>query len=94
MKKKYYATFVIAIVAVFAGYNIYQSQNTMDTMSDLALANVEALAGNGELPEVDVSCGKSGGKCWQFDGYCYKGEYTYNKCTFNGSQYSSCSSNC
>lgn len=34
---------IVAVVAVFAGYNIIQSENT-NTLSDLALANVEALA--------------------------------------------------
>ncbi len=46
MSKKFFATLIVAVVATFAGYNIYQSQRTV-TMSDLALANVEALA-NGE----------------------------------------------
>lgn len=44
MSKKFFATLIVAVVATFAGYNIYQSQRTV-TMSDLALANVEALAG-------------------------------------------------
>ncbi len=43
MSKKFFATLIVAVVATFAGYNIYQSQRTV-TMSDLALANVEALA--------------------------------------------------
>ncbi|MEG0890130.1 MULTISPECIES: NVEALA domain-containing protein [Bacteroides] len=47
MSKKFFATLIVAVVATFAGYNIYQSQRTV-TMSDLALANVEALA-NGEI---------------------------------------------
>ncbi|MEG1007937.1 MAG: NVEALA domain-containing protein [Bacteroides sp.] len=43
MRKKFFAVLIVAVVATFAGYNIYQSQRTV-TMSDLALANVEALA--------------------------------------------------
>lgn len=43
MRKKLFATMIVAVVAVAASYNIYQSQNT-NTLSDLALANVEALA--------------------------------------------------
>ncbi|MBR2360659.1 MAG: NVEALA domain-containing protein [Bacteroidaceae bacterium] len=47
MRKKILgATFAIAIMAV-AGYNTYVSQ-TKKSMSDLALANVEALAADGE----------------------------------------------
>jgi hypothetical protein len=43
MGKKLFAILMVAVVATFAGYNIYQSQR-METMSDLMLANVEALA--------------------------------------------------
>lgn len=43
MKKKILgATFVVAMMAV-AGYNVYMSQTKFE-MSELALANVEALA--------------------------------------------------
>ena len=45
-KKIFSATFVVAMMAV-AGYNVYMSQTKYE-MSDLALANVEALANNGE----------------------------------------------
>lgn len=43
MGKKFFAAMIVAVVAMFAGYNIYVSQQT-STLSDLALANVEALA--------------------------------------------------
>lgn len=46
MKKIIKVAFMAAIVAV-TGYNMSQSQSVMNSMSDLALANVEALA-NGE----------------------------------------------
>ena len=51
MGKEFFAALIVAVAATFAGYNIYQSQEK-ETMSDLMLANVEALA-NGE----------SGAKC-------------------------------
>lgn len=45
MKKKILsATFMVAMMAV-AGYNVYMNQ-TKNGMSELALANVEALAGD------------------------------------------------
>ena len=47
MSKKIFAILIVAVVAVFAGYNVYQSQKG-EMMSDLMLANVEALAG-GEI---------------------------------------------
>ena len=43
MGKKFFATLIVAVVVTFASYNIYQSQNVV-ALSDLALANVEALA--------------------------------------------------
>lgn len=44
MRKKMFATLIVAVIAMFLSYNIYQSQNTV-ALSDLALDNVEALAG-------------------------------------------------
>ena len=46
MKKVIKLAFVAAFVAV-AGYGVYANQ-TLDAMSDLALANVEALASDTE----------------------------------------------
>ena len=48
MKKKYYAALLAVVVIAFTGYNVYQSQKADAFLSDLAMANVEALA-NGEL---------------------------------------------
>ena len=48
MNKKYFSTLIVAVVAMFAGYNMYQSQRTV-TMSDLILANIEALAEDYEI---------------------------------------------
>ena len=48
MKKKYYAALLAVVVIAFTGYNVYQSQKADASLSDLAMANVEALA-NGEL---------------------------------------------
>lgn len=43
MKKNILKATFVAAFALFAGYNVYTSQKS-DVMSDLALANVEALA--------------------------------------------------
>lgn len=43
MSKKIFAALIVAVVATFAGYNIYQSQRVEMSMSDLAMANVEVL---------------------------------------------------
>ena len=60
MGKKKIATMIVAVIAVAASYNVYKSQKT-NTLSDLALANVEALA-NGEGSGVSCYCGKVYGK--------------------------------
>lgn len=51
MKKNFFAALLVTVVVACAGYNIYKSQKTV-TLSDLALANVEALAGCGESSSV------------------------------------------
>lgn len=43
MKKKIFGAALIAAMAVAAGWNFNKSQNEME-LSDLALANIEALA--------------------------------------------------
>ena len=78
MKKKIFGVALIATMAVTAGWNFNQSKNEA-VLSDLTLANVEALA-QGELPDamhyrVEVSIGPRGSPqrdC--FDGgksFCY-----------------------
>ncbi len=52
---------VVAFVAV-AGYGVYSSQKSNTTMSELALANVEALADN-ENPMCPNGCVSSGSGC-------------------------------
>ncbi len=47
MKKYIIRTAFVAAFALMAGYSVYTSQHEK-TMSDLALANVEALAGGEE----------------------------------------------
>ena len=54
MKKKYYAALLAVVVIAFTGYNVYQSQKADASLSDLAMANVEALA-NGEQ-ENGIKC--------------------------------------
>lgn len=60
MKNRIYIALIVVLVVAFAGYNVYDSQKTV-TMSELALANVEALA-RGETTKIpchqkkDSSC--------------------------------------
>ena len=53
MKKNILKATLVAAFALIAGFNVYNSQKS-DVMSDLALANVEALA-SGEI-DVNTSC--------------------------------------
>lgn len=50
MKKFSFKVAMVAVVAAVAGIGVYTSQKA-DAMSDIALANVEALAQSGETPD-------------------------------------------
>ena len=65
MKKFMKIAFVAAFAAI-AGYGVYANQK-VDTMSDLMLANVEALA----RYEVNPDC-PNGCTCGNTGCYCYK----------------------
>jgi hypothetical protein len=58
--KKFLKFAFVAIFVATAGYGVYASQRA-EAMSDLALANVEALAD----PETSSDCvKKDGSQCW------------------------------
>ena len=66
--KKYLSRIVCAVaVAAIAAYGVYTHQKETQ-VSNLTLANVEALA-RYELPEVTITCDDSGsgGRCWSGD---------------------------
>ena len=46
MKKNIIKSTMIAAVAIFAGYNVYQANVKTEELSDIMMANVEALAQN------------------------------------------------
>ena len=61
MKNKIRAVMMAAAIALVAGANMFNSQRTVD-MSDVALANVEALAqGEAEFPYYCVGVER---ECW------------------------------
>ena len=62
MKKKIRAVMMVAAVALIAGVNVYHSQRTTE-MSDMALANVEALANN-ENDLCPNGCYDNGDGCY------------------------------
>ena len=65
MKKKTMKIAMVAVVAAVAGYVTYQNQAKEIGMSELALANVEALAQDYETPDgrklYEHHCGDSPG---------------------------------
>ena len=62
MKKNLLKGLAVAALAMIAGYNMYQAHSETEGMSELMLANVEALA-SGESVAGEP---------------CYKGEYDTN----------------
>ena len=75
MKRNIIRVALLAVFAFVAGYSVYTSQKET-AMSDLAMANVEALAGGGEVIVGPWYCAGSG--------YCYDVE-TYMG--FDGTKY-------
>ena len=53
MRKRIFNVGVLVAFALVAGYNVYSSQKS-DDMSDMALANVEALAGGEGIDRLIV----------------------------------------
>ena len=51
MKRKMFLGIAAVAVAVVSGYNVYQARTSTKGLSDLALANVEALAKMEGFPE-------------------------------------------
>lgn len=85
----------VAAIALVSGINVFNVQKT-EVLSDIALANVEALAFNedvdgGTLPGVTITCGASSGACWIQNGLCMKGEYMEYHCSRTDTPVFSCS---
>lgn len=64
MKKHFVKIAFVAVLAAIAGYGVYTSQKSV-TLSDLALANVEALARYEINPDCPNGCTKEDGS------YCH-----------------------
>ena len=95
MKKKFIrATFVTAI-AMVCGINVFNAQKS-ETLSDVALANVEALANDeNQHPEFVITCDYNPGICWaKWGNMCFVGEYTDFECVRTGDPLDKCSSLC
>ena len=62
MNKKYVKATLVAVVALISGINVFNAQKS-DSMSDIALANVEALADDEINPWCPNGCVANGNGC-------------------------------
>lgn len=93
MKKKFLFAVLIMLTAGSTFYASYVNDKQTEAVSEIVLANVEALS-RAELPEITIECGKNGGICWIRSGFCLRGEYTLYDCEFLGYTTISCTSDC
>lgn len=67
MKKVLLSSFFAVALIATVGFGINKSIQSDANLSDLALANVEALANN-ELPDLIITCSGNGrGRCYKPD---------------------------
>jgi hypothetical protein len=80
MKKILFTTFAVAVIAVAAGLNVMQSRSEI-ALSDVALANVEALAYEISYPGGGpIYCCASSGYCTSFDNVYFNGTFRVTPC--------------
>lgn len=91
--KTFIAAAAFAAVTLSSGINAFNNASEVK-LSDLALANIEALANDGEDGEESgITCGRKGGKCWneyqdgtmiicngQYYSACERTPHSYNFC--------------
>ena len=86
MSKTISKTLAVVAFAMIAGYNVYQAHSETEGMSELMLANVEALAaGEGVGITCSQSCRDGIGLCWTEDSsdpmYCERSANPSNRCS-------------
>ena len=93
MKKNILKVSLVAAFALFAGYNVYSSQKS-DVISDLALANVEALAQHWESESWKEGYESSSYQIYlpPIPGLTNGGYTTIPCCRYTNNKYSACSS--
>lgn len=65
MNKKFIKVAFVAAIALVSGVNVFNAQK-VDVLSDIALANVEALAdAESDLQDFIINC------TWQESSYCH-----------------------
>ncbi|MBQ3190745.1 MAG: NVEALA domain-containing protein [Bacteroides sp] len=63
MNKKYVKATLVAVVALIGGINVFNAQKT-ESLSDIALSNVEALADDEINPLCPTGCFDNGAGCY------------------------------
>ena len=71
MKKRIFKVLAVAAFTMVAGYNVYQSNNETEGMSELMLANVEAIA-YGENIQLQCDGGSIVVKCQRTCFQCFR----------------------
>lgn len=74
MKKKFVGIIAIFAIAAVAGYNVYVSKNDIK-LTDLAFANIDALANPGEGFDCQNGCVDNGNGCFCYQWYPYFHEH-------------------
>lgn len=94
MKKKFLFAVLIMLTAGSTFYASYVNDKPKEPVSEIVLANVEALSCI-ELPEVEIVCGALEGPCWYSYGDCYIDWFHHAAdCSFCGYTSAYCSSPC
>ena len=62
MNKKYVKATLVAVVALVGGINVFNAQKS-ETLSEIAMANVEALAADEDVDVCETYCYKCDNGC-------------------------------
>jgi hypothetical protein len=84
MRKKILSGLFAHALLVAAGYGVNQKVKSNANLSDLALANVEALAGGEDFV---ITCDQYGGRCWAVEPHYI---VIFYDCVFTGYQRDFC----
>ncbi len=86
MKKKVVLLCAVAAMGIAAAVGV--SLQNRAQLSDVALANIEALASGEDLGEVTITCGQYDGPCWKE--IRDENERPTGKCEWSGYQLDTC----
>lgn len=95
MNKKFLRVALLIAVVAVAGLGAHKAQAKKPVLSDIMLANVEALS---YKEDFVITCNQydyiSPGQCWTDDGDCVRLGHYYRACKFVGDMGLFCTSIC